>query len=774
MPNLLNSLPIEFSFPAPTIENSLLLGKLDGSLTWIDQDSLLYKPINNIIYVTTNGKDSNSGKSIEYAKKTIKSALNAAKDNTTIIIASGTYKEQTPLICPPNITITSQGSTVQIESVDNSKDIFYLNSGVVIDGLTILNTRKPSFAFSFKSNTQLLKPPTIKNCSVISGPFLNDFTLFIPNQTIQIEGVLPSNLPIVNNPLVPVAKRIDSSGSGNGILVDGSLFTNTSIEKLLIVDSCNLFLQGGIGISIKKSAKCYVNNSTTKFCSTAFKTESGGKLILNSCTNSYGDYALSSNGFNDTEFITGLIESTTTYPETGLIGQVKVINLLKQPIAGNIIKINDIKYHISNATTLTNGVSYISILSNLSTISPNTNVTIYDDSRIIANNHCFDYVGSGITYNALPQNNGQENVQNQIVENDFGSVYYSGINSSGSFKIGNIFEINQITGTITTSPTTESLINIGSIGPLIRNGIPVGTKMKEISDNIKLISSTGLVDNFTVPTQTAVYEYLNNNYVQLTGSTVTGALTVQNIKFDNNVISSINANQNIIISPNGTGSIDAAESKIINLAYPINDADAATKKFVVDLVQNGITLPSVIPIIWGSENPNGQLVLRSTKSSDKPSAGIILDDNIPSTSHDTGTLVITGGVGISGSLNATTKSFNITHPLDSKKRLCYGSLESPYHGIRLTGKGTVINGICIVNLPNYICKLVKEDDSQIQITNIKHNKILWVDSIDIPLNQFTIKCEEIDFEYQFYWSFTAIRKDVDELIVEYALNEHSL
>ena len=774
MPNLLSSLPIEFSFPKPTIENSLLIGKLDGSLTWTSQNSLFYKPISNVIYVTKNGRDINTGKSLEYAKSSIKSALSAAKDGTTIIISSGLYKEQTPLICPPNVTITSQGSLVQIEAIDNSKDVFYLNSGVVVDGLTIINTRTPSFAFSLKNNIQVTKVPIIKNCSVISGPFLNDNSLFVPYQTIQLEGVEPSNVPIINNPLVPINRQINPIGAGNGILIDGNSFSLNSNDRAVMIDSCNLFLQGGIGILTKNSAKCYANNINTKFCSTAFKTETGGKLILNSCTNSYGNYALSADGFYNEITIEGIAESATTYPDTELIGQIKVINLIKQPVVGNLIEINDIKYHISGVTALDNGVSYISIMSNLSDITPNTSIVIYDDSKIIANNHCLNYVGSGITYNALPENNGQENTQNQIIETNFGSVHYTGIDSTGLFKIGDIFEINQITGAVTTTPTTESLINLGSIGPLIRNGVPVGTKMKEISDNIQLISSTGEIDTFTVPTQSAVYNYVNNNYLSLNGGIVDGSVTIQDILLFNNAILSTGINQNIVLTPSGTGSVDVTSSKIINLAAPVNDNDAATKKYVFDLIQGGMAPVSIIPILWGSNEDEGYLTLRSTQSNIKPSAGIILDDDIPSTSHDTGTLVIKGGVGITGTLNATTKSFDIIHPLDSKKRLRYGSLESPYHGIQLTGKAIIINGKCVVKLPDYICKLVKEIDTQIQLTNIKHNKILWVDSVDVLNNQFVIKSEETDNEYQFYWSFTAIRKDVDDLIVEYTPNEYSL
>ena len=109
MPNLLNPLPVEseLNLPLPSINNSLLSGNIDGSLSWTDQNTLLYNPINNVIYVTKNGNDSNTGKSLIFAKASIKSALTAATPGTTIIVASGVYTEQNPLICPPDVVVTA-------------------------------------------------------------------------------------------------------------------------------------------------------------------------------------------------------------------------------------------------------------------------------------------------------------------------------------------------------------------------------------------------------------------------------------------------------------------------------------------------------------------------------------------------------------------------------------------------------------------------------------------------------------------------------------------
>jgi hypothetical protein len=177
----------------------------------------------------------------------------------------------------------------------------------------------------------------------------------------------------------------------------------------------------------------------------------------------------------------------------------------------------------------------------------------------------------------------------------------------------------------------------------------------------------------------------------------------------------------------------------------------------------GTTAPAAKLEITGSSNS----VLMNIKS---PISGAIL---YVSGSGAVG--IGTSNVGaytlqVSGSFAATTKSFVIEHPTKAGKKLIYGSLESPYHGIRLTGRDTLVNGKCKIQLPDYIYKLILHDSVNIQLTGIKCNKTLYVDEINIPENYFTIAYDKAIFEsykdYDFFWDFTGIRADVPELTTE--------
>ena len=59
------------------------------------------------------------------------------------------------------------------------------------------------------------------------------------------------------------------------------------------------------------------------------------------------------------------------------------------------------------------------------------------------------------------------------------------------------------------------------------------------------------------------------------------------------------------------------------------------------------------PTIQGSTGSSGTLTIISTTSGTKATAGILMTENIASTSTATGALVITGGLGVGGRINAT-------------------------------------------------------------------------------------------------------------------------
>ena len=133
-------------------------------------------------------------------------------------------------------------------------------------------------------------------------------------------------------------------------------------------------------------------------------------------------------------------------------------------------------------------------------------------------------------------------------------------------------------------------------------------------------------------------------------------------------------------------------------------------------------------------------------------------------------LDITGGnsassnaaVSIVGHLEATTKSFNIPHPLYVDKRLVYGSLEGPEHGMYQRGSFDIEDGrrLVAVDLPTYWYKMVY-DDYSINLTTYGDYNV-WISNRDE--NGFWVETNA-EKEWSFDWSVIGGRKDA-KLVVE--------
>ena len=291
------------SLGKPLFDNSVLTATLDGVTHWIKQSDLVsgVVPTKNVIYVATNGSDINLGTSTSKPKATISAALALATSGMTIIIFSGNYTEPNPLVVPVDVTIIGQDSRVTITPKYVTTDVFQLNSGSVVRGVTVINHRSPSFAFSIGPGANLRTPPIIRECSSISGPYLNDGTLFIPGVTVQRADTVPALLPILGTTGIITAKQIATDKTGGGISINGANIIADSLCRTVIVDQFVARNQGGMGVLVKNKATVMVSNSITEFCRDGFSTQDGGTLNLSACTVNYGLHGLTSTAFYPTQ-----------------------------------------------------------------------------------------------------------------------------------------------------------------------------------------------------------------------------------------------------------------------------------------------------------------------------------------------------------------------------------------------------------------------------------------------------------------------------------------
>jgi len=126
---------------------------------------------------------------------------------------------------------------------------------------------------------------------------------------------------------------------------------------------------------------------------------------------------------------------------------------------------------------------------------------------------------------------------------------------------------------------------------------------------------------------------------------------------------------------------------------------------------------------------------------------------------DGSTLSITGNTTITGSLTASSKSFDIPHPTKKGFRLRYGVLEGPEHGVYFRGK-TQSN---IILLPEYWVNLVDKNSLSIQLTPIGTPTNHYV--IEIQDNQIIIGSDTD--EINAYFLIQGERSDVEKVWLEY-------
>jgi hypothetical protein len=262
----------------------------------------------------------------------------------------------------------------------------------------------------------------------------------------------------------------------------------------------------------------------------------------------------------------------------------------------------------------------------------------------------------------------------------------------------------------------------------------------------------------------------DNRYINATGDALNGTLSVTGL-----TVSGLGSSF-ILKSPNNQNSVSFdgtingnAGALFSNWLYSSNVASRADDNF--DHYYGGGGTRSVRFIGGGAAGVNRAIL--DSNGNFGIGSGI---SSVPSRFYVSGNSILQGDVTVSGNttitghLSAASKSFLIDHPTQVGKKLQYGSLESPYHGIRLTDKNKISADLVKVYLPEYISSLVNDDKVNIQLTNINHDKILFVKEVNTNENNFTVGMNRGWFdknEYEFYWSFTAERKDIPKLTVEF-------
>ena len=463
--------------------------------------------VTNIIYVTTDGNDTNTGTKLGDAKATIAGAVAISTTGTVIKVSSGTYVENNPIKLPPQVSIVGESlREVTVTPQNQNFDLFHVAPGNYIEGLSfvgIMSAGKGVFAFD---------PDTIRNIN--QSPYIRNCTNFIENSS--------------------------------GLKIDGNHALGDT--KSMVMDSYTQFNKNGIGVSITNEGYAQLVSLFTICTDIAVFCGSGGACDLTNSNSSFGNFGLIADGVSEVK-TTGIITSIAEAGETSFVisgvgtqrpydGQVVYFDELyyeldtvtvgaagtgytNQPIitisdpstswgipaqvvatvengsiseltivsngrgytttptitisspdvgintATAVVTVKPKYYSIESATFPQSGICTITINEQLPySVGVGTTVPIFKQSRILASGHSFEYIGSGVTVaTALPQTGGVPIQENETVAKNGGLVVYTSTDQAGNFRIGEGVVINQQAGTISGNFYSKSLF--ANVTPII-------------------------------------------------------------------------------------------------------------------------------------------------------------------------------------------------------------------------------------------------------------------------------------------------------------------
>jgi hypothetical protein len=219
--------------------------------------------VTNVIYVTKDGSDTNTGLKLGDAKATIAGAIAIASPGSVIRISAGSYVENNPILVPDQVSIIGDSLREVSITPQNQGDLFYVGNGNYIAEMSFVGSANTGAIFAFNPNKAVYNS---------QSPYIQNCTNFIPNSI--------------------------------GMKIDG--LHSVGPTKSMVLDSYTQYNQGGIGVSITNEGYAQLVSLFTICPDSAVFCGSGGACDLTNSNSSFGNYGLISDGIGPRKY-TGIV-----------------------------------------------------------------------------------------------------------------------------------------------------------------------------------------------------------------------------------------------------------------------------------------------------------------------------------------------------------------------------------------------------------------------------------------------------------------------------------
>ena len=224
--------------------------------------------VTNVLYVTKDGNDNNTGQKLGDAKATIKAAVGIAATGDVIRVSAGTYVENNPIVLPEQVSIVGDSlREVTITPQNAGSDLFHVAPGVYISDVSFVGTMNSGSAI-VAFNPDIVYYYT-------QSPYIHNCTNFVTNSI--------------------------------GMKIDGS--KNIGPFKSMVTDSYTQYNSNGIGVSLSNEGYGQIVSMFNINNDVAIAANTGGQCDITNSNSSFGNFGLVSDGVGPRKY-TGIVTSS--------------------------------------------------------------------------------------------------------------------------------------------------------------------------------------------------------------------------------------------------------------------------------------------------------------------------------------------------------------------------------------------------------------------------------------------------------------------------------
>ena len=518
-----------------------------------------FTKLEKVIYVdSVNGDDNNEGHRISNPKASIKAAVEAINSDSTfgdgsvVLVAPGIYQEAAPIdIQKRDVAIIGasvRNVIVHPTAATETNSLFRVNSGTYLHNMTFTGVKASGtrgatgslwedstyglpptqgWNVSFYPDAMIYKSPYIQNCTNFSDSEIdnNNLNFYAGDEDKGRAGDL------------------DSAPTGGGLLVDGSTPHDDSPLRSMVADSYTHTALDGPGIFVTNNGYTQITSSYAFFNHFHIACINGGQANLAASTTDFGRFSLVADGKSTTDIFDGLVKGTPssgdiTFTVDGVAANSGWHGTSLRPASNMLVEVGGNLYPILSSTVVSSTEFTVTIsrpdtddrtqnlgLSN--SPADNSAVKFYLRSMIASAGHTMEYVGAGVDYRALPEY------------------------AAGTYAVGS-----------GTSP----------------NGVHQEShQKKELNDGKIWAAITDHNGKFRVGDTFSVDQ--QSGFVSIPAGALSVSTLLEDLNVNGKEIKSVTTNQNIVLNPNGTGTVDVSSSRITSVSDPTSAQDAATKNY---------------------------------------------------------------------------------------------------------------------------------------------------------------------------------------------------